>query len=168
MPFIVRFDSELLIFIFRSEKRMGLLTRSDFAKADGIKPDLRIRWPKSSDLVPKSDYSTHWVVKSKNGIGLQSNNNLTEQSRLGTAAERGTHKKYEHRSMRWTMNECNHDARTQSPRLTAARLQLAVGRGLGPREQGEERTQRASFVATYHARVHTEQQLIVLGSDAFV
>ena len=61
--------------------------------------------------------------------------------------------------MRWTMNEYNHDARTQSPRLTAARLQLAVGRrGLGPREQGDQRTQRASFVATYHARVHTEQQ----------
>ena len=56
--------------------------------------------------------------------------------------------------------EYNHDARTQSRRLTAARLQLAFGRrGLGPREQGEQRTQRASFVATYHARVHTEQQL---------
>ena len=53
--------------------------------------------------------------------------------------------------------EYNHDARTQSPRLIAARLQLAVGwRGLGPREQGEKRTQRASFVATYNARVHTE------------
>ena len=38
-------------------------------------------------------------------------------------------------------SEYNHDARTQSPRLTAARLQLAVGRrGLGPREQGEQRT----------------------------
>ena len=62
--------------------------------------------------------------------------------------------------MRWTMDEYNHDARTQSPRLTVARLELAVGqRGLGPREQGEQHTQRASFVATYHARVHTEQQL---------
>ena len=60
--------------------------------------------------------------------------------------------------------ECNHDARTQSPRLTAARLQLGVGRrGLGPREQGEQRTQRASYVATYEAScessLHTEQQL---------
>ena len=56
--------------------------------------------------------------------------------------------------------EYNHDARTQSLRLTAARLELAVGRrGLGPREQEEQRTQRASFVAMYHARVHTEQQL---------
>ena len=63
--------------------------------------------------------------------------------------------------------EYNHDARTQSPRLTAVRLQLAVGRrGLGLREQ--ERTQRASFVATYHTRAHTEQQLIVLGSDALL
>ena len=52
--------------------------------------------------------------------------------------------------------EYNHDARLQSPRLTAARLQLAVGRrGLGPGEQGAQRTQRASFVATYYARVHT-------------
>ena len=43
--------------------------------------------------------------------------------------------------MRWTMNEYNHDARTQSPRLTAARLQLAVGRrGLVPGGQGEQRT----------------------------
>ena len=61
--------------------------------------------------------------------------------------------------MRYTMNECNHDARTLSPRLTAARLQLAVGgRGLEPRKRRDQRTQRASFVATYHARVHTEQQ----------
>ena len=72
------------------------------------------------------------------------------------------HQKYEYekRSMRWTMNKYNHDARTQSPRLTATRLQLAVGRrGLGPGEQGEQRAQRAPFVATDHARVHTEQQL---------
>ena len=55
--------------------------------------------------------------------------------------------------------EYNHDAQTQSPRLTAPKLQLTVGRrGLGPK-QGEQRTQRASFVATYHARVNTEQQL---------
>ena len=46
-------------------------------------------------------------------------------------------------------NAINNDARTQSPRLTAARLQLAVGRrALGPREQGEQRTPRASFAAT--------------------
>ena len=44
--------------------------------------------------------------------------------------------------------EYNHDARTQSPRLTAARLQLAVGRRrLGPREQGEQRT-RLSWLRT--------------------
>ena len=71
------------------------------------------------------------------------------------------HRKYEYeqRSMRWTVNEYNRDALTQSLRLTAARLRLAVGqRAFGPREQRDQRTQRASFVATYHARVHTEQQ----------
>ena len=40
-PFIMRSDSELLIFMFLSEK-MGLLMQSDFAKSDGIKSDLRI------------------------------------------------------------------------------------------------------------------------------
>ena len=46
--------------------------------------------------------------------------------------------------------EYNHDARTQSPSLAAARLQLTVGRrGLGPREQGDQGNQRASFLATY-------------------
>ena len=69
-PFIMRSDSELLILIFRSEKKMGLLMQSDFAKSDGIKSDLRIRWPKSSDFGPKSDDSTHRILKSKNGIGL--------------------------------------------------------------------------------------------------
>ena len=69
-PFIMRSDSELLIFIFRCEKRMGLLMQSDFAKSDGIKSDLRIRRPKSSDFGPKSDNLTHRIIKSKNGIGL--------------------------------------------------------------------------------------------------
>ena len=49
-----------------------------------------------------------------------------------------------------------HDARTQSPRVSTASLQPAVGpRGLGPTDQEEQRTQRASFVATYHTREHT-------------
>ena len=52
--------------------------------------------------------------------------------------------------------EYNHDARTQSPRLSAASLQLAVGRhGLGPIDQEEQHAQRASFVATYNTRAHT-------------
>ena len=52
--------------------------------------------------------------------------------------------------------EYNHNARTQSPRLSAARLWLAAGRrGFGPRDQEGQRTQRTSFVATYHTRVHT-------------
>ena len=32
--------------------------------------DLRIRWPNSSDSVPKSDDSAHRILKSKNGIGI--------------------------------------------------------------------------------------------------
>ena len=132
----MRSDSELLVFIFRPEKRMGLLMRSDFAKYDGIKSDLRIRWPKSSDFGPKSDDSTHRIIRSKNGIDLYSSKNLTEQSRPGTAAVRGTgtHKTKARAAIDALDYEYNHDARTQSPRFTAARLQLAVGRcGLGPR-----------------------------------
>ena len=67
---IMRSDSELVIFIFRSEKRMGLHMQPDFAKSDGTKSDLRIRWPKSSDFGPKSDDSTHRIIKKQNGIGL--------------------------------------------------------------------------------------------------
>ena len=64
---VMRSDSELLIFI-QSETRMGLLMQSDFAKSDGIKSDLRIRWPNSSDLGPKSNNSTHRMIKWKIGI----------------------------------------------------------------------------------------------------
>ena len=63
-PFMMRSDSELLIFIFRSEKKMGLHMQSN-EKSDGIKSDLRIRWPKLSDFGPKSDDSTHRILKSK-------------------------------------------------------------------------------------------------------
>ena len=61
-------------------------------QSDGIKSDLRIRWPNSLDFGPKSDDSTHRILESKNGIVLLSSKNLTEQSRPGTAAVRGTHK----------------------------------------------------------------------------
>ena len=68
--FILQSDSELLIFIFRSDKKKGLLGHSDFAKSDGTKSDLRTRWPKSSDFAPESDDSTHRIIDSKNGIAL--------------------------------------------------------------------------------------------------
>ena len=56
--------------------------------------------------------------------------------------------------MRWISQTIT--TRTQSPRLSAAGLQLAVGRrGLGPRDEKDQRTQRAFFVATCHSRVHT-------------
>ena len=133
---------------------MGLLVQSDFGKSDWIKSDLRIRWPKSSDFGPKSDDSTHRIIKSKSRMGLQSSKNLTDRADL-------VQQQYEvHTKVRVAIDaleyEYNHDARTQSPRLPVARLQLAVGaRGLGPRDQEEQRTQRALFVATYHLRVHS-------------
>ena len=65
--------------------------------------------------------------------------------------------------------EFNRDARTQSPRLTAARLQLAVGRrGLEPREQGEQSAQRASFVAIRVMREYTESSSSRAGLGCFV
>ena len=73
-------------------------------------------------------------------MGLQSSKNLTEQSRRGTTAVRGTKVRIAIDGLNY---EYNHDARTQSPRLSAARLHVAVGqRGLGRREQKEQRTQR--------------------------
>ena len=41
-----------------------------YKRQDGINSVLRIRWPKSSDLGPKSDDSTHRIIKSKNDIAL--------------------------------------------------------------------------------------------------
>ena len=67
--------------------------------------------------------------------------------------------------------EYNHDVRARWPRLTAGRLQLAAGRrGLGPREQGEQRTQRASFVATGYVSCESTHRAaaLVLGSDALL
>ena len=115
---------------------MGLLMQSDIAKTDGIKSYLRIRWPKSSDFGPKSDDSIHRIIKSKNGIGLRSRKSLTV-SRAGLVQQQ-----YEvlHTEVQVAIDaldcEHNHDARTQSPRLSAGRLQLAVSRrGLGPRDK---------------------------------
>ena len=67
---IMRPDSELLILDFDLKKGWACCMRSDFAKSDEVKSDLRIRWPKSSDFGPKSDDLTHRVIKSKNGIGF--------------------------------------------------------------------------------------------------
>ena len=65
----MRSDFEHLIFYFRSEETMWLLVLAEFAKSDGKQSDLRIRWAMSSEVGPKSDYSTHRITKSKNGIG---------------------------------------------------------------------------------------------------
>ena len=94
--------------------------QSDFAKYDGIKSVLRIRWPKSSDFGPNSDDSTHRIIKSKNGFGLYSSKNLAERSRYSSST-RYT-QKYEYEYVRVAIDaldyEYNHDARTQSPHLT--------------------------------------------------
>ena len=55
----MRSDSELQIFTFRSENRIGLLMQSDEEKSDGIKSDLRTRRPKAPVFGPKSDDSAH-------------------------------------------------------------------------------------------------------------
>ena len=66
---IMRSDSELLIFIFRSEKRMGSPISQNptgknlICESDG--PSRQIL-----DQDPKIDDSTHRIIKSKNGIGL--------------------------------------------------------------------------------------------------
>ena len=129
--------------------------QSDFAKSDGIKSNLRIRWLKSSDFGPKSDDSTHRIIKSKNGIRLYSSKNLTinKQSRAGTAAVRGTYKS--------TSSDRCVGLRIP-PRCANAVAAPLCGqtaavcrRGLGPRDQEEQRTPHASFVTTYHSRVHT-------------
>ena len=101
---------------------------------------MRIRWPKSPDFGPKSDYSVHRILNRKKSLVF--------------AAVRGTQRSTTINALEY---EYNHDAQTQSPRLSATNIQLDVGRrGLGPinRDQEERRTQRASFVAMYHTREH--------------
>ena len=123
--------------------------QSDVAKSDGIKSDLRIRWPKSLDFGPKSDDSAHRILQIEKW-------QMELSSASYSSSTRYTH---ERAAMDALGCEYNHDARKQWPRLFPARLQLAVGhRGFQPRHQEEQRTQRASFVATYHTREHTQQQ----------
>ena len=61
-PFIIRSDSNLLIFIFRFEKKMGQLMKNDFAKSVGIKSGFEnpmaqvVRfWAKIRRLDPSDD-----------------------------------------------------------------------------------------------------------------
>ena len=52
--------------------------------------------------------------------------------------------------------------REHSRRASPRTDYTVVGRrGLGPRDQEEQRTQRASFVTTYNTRVRTQQQAAV-------
>ena len=86
-----------------------------------------------------------------------------------TAAVRGTHGSTSSDALDY---EYNHDARTHSPRLSAARLKLAVGRC---RFEPRDRPRRAAHPARVFRglsiiREYTYQQqsVIVLGSDAWL
>ena len=126
---------------------------------------MRIRWPKSSDFGPKSDDWTHRIIKSKNGIGLSSSKILTEQSRPGTAAVRDTHKSTSSDRCLGLRIRPRCENAVAAPLRSQTTAIIAAGqRGLGLGEQEEQHTQRV--VRGYHTRVHTERQLIVLGSDA--
>ena len=74
----MRSDSELQIFTFRSKKKTGLLNiQSDIiAKSDGTKSSFEN--PMAQGV--RSDASARRILKSKNGIGLSSRKNVTEQS----------------------------------------------------------------------------------------
>ena len=91
--------------------------QSDIAKSDGIKSSLRIRWPKSLDVGPKFDDSVHRILKSKNGIGLSSRKRVTEQSLVQQQYEVRTDVRVPIDALDY---EYNHNARTRSPRLSAA------------------------------------------------
>ena len=140
--------------------------QTDFAKSDGIKSNLRIRWPKSSDFGPKSGDSTHQIIKSKNGFGLQSTKNLAERSRYSSSTRHTKVRVRARVAIDALDDEYNHDARTLSPRLTAARLQLAVGRrGLGPREhkEGSAPSARLSWLRIMRADTQSSSSRAGLG-----
>ena len=84
-PFIMRSDSELL-----NWKKDGPAYAVRFCKIRRDKIRFEISMAQVVRFDPKSDDSTHRIIKSKYGIGLQSSKNLTEQSRPGTAAVRNT------------------------------------------------------------------------------
>ena len=67
----MQFDSEFLIIIFPSERRMGLPSLFDVSQTDGIKSDFGIRWLKSSDFGPNSDDSIHRNIKSQIDVFVQ-------------------------------------------------------------------------------------------------
>ena len=70
-----------------------------------------------SDFGPKSDDSARPILKSKNGIGLSSSKNETEQSLVQQQYDLHTEVRVAIDALDY---EHNHDARTQSPRRSAA------------------------------------------------
>ena len=96
--------------------------------------------------------TTHWIIKSKNGIGLYSSKSLTKQSRPGTAAVRVHTKNTSSERCVGLQPRCANAVATPLRSQTTASCRST--RAQTSRKE-EQRIQRASFVATYPTRVHT-------------
>ena len=127
---------------------------------------------KTSEFWPKSDDSAHRILRSKNSIGLQPRKNVTEQSLVLQQQQ------YEvHTDVRVAIDalekEYNHDARTQSPRLSAARS-VEAGSDLETKRNSAPSSPFVTYVSYDSTHIHSsskqqqQQQVIVLGSDAWL
>ena len=106
---------------------------------------LRIRWPKSSDFGPKSDYFGHQIFKSKNGMVSKINMSSTQHA----AAER---------SISWMAAQQVVSRLTrsrQSARLSGAKIQSA---GAGP-DLETKRSARGACLSVDTYSYHRLQQL---------
>ena len=127
----MRSKSELQIHIFRYDKINGLLMQSDIAQFDRKISDFRIRWPKSPEFGPqskKSEHSAHRIIKIKKTVSV------INQVQIILSRAWYTQQGYEvHTAVRVAIDalhyEHNHDARTQSPRLSADIRQLSGDAG---------------------------------------
>ena len=123
--------------------------QSDIAKYNNItKSDLGIRCPKSQNFAPANDDSPHPIFKSYDGISPSSSRNAQQKYEVHTVARVAINVKI-------TNTTAMRNAVAPPPR---AHYPLVGRRGLGPREQGDQRTQRASFVARYHAASDTQRK----------
>ena len=153
----MRSDSELLMLIFRSVKGWAwLLCCSILQNPTEHKLIREPDGPRRQILAQNPTTRPIRLSNKKMASVFNQEKNLTEQSRPGTTAVRGTHKS--------TSSDRYVGPRTQ-PRCANAvaaprRSQTTAScRWTRPRtyleKEGEQHTQRASFVATYHTRVQT-------------
>lgn len=121
--------------------------QSDIAKYNNItKSDLGIRCPKSQNFAPANDDSPHPIFKSYDGISPSSSRNAQQKYEVHTVARVAINVKI-------TNTTAMRNAVAPPPR---AHYPLVGRRGLGPRDQDEQRIKRAFLVATYRTRQHTE------------